>query len=109
LAVWKFGNTGPLIKFSLNLRPVKGVASKEPSPPLTDVTWKTFKDTDFLRKDAIYENMEGKWDAGPFGSYHCSCYQMYIARSHIERILRKRRLEKYPIMKRIQRCKENFH
>ena len=89
--------------FSLNPRPkpsstcktclchtegIKGVLTS-----FTDVSWRTFKDAACLRKDTIYESMEGKWDEGPFGGYHRACYQMYTAKSHLERVVRKRKSE----------------
>lgn len=88
--------------FSLNPRPWPVVSKsclchsdgiKDTLTSFTEVTWNTFKDAAFLRKDTIYGNMEGKWDTGPFGGYHRSCYQMYTAKSHIERIVRKRKSE----------------
>ena len=35
--------------------------------------------------------MKGKWEFGPFGGYHRKCYQNYTAKSHIERVVTKRR------------------
>ena len=37
--------------------------------------------------------MEGKWDDGPFGSFHRACYQMYTSKTHIERLVRKRKYQ----------------
>ena len=88
--------------FSLNPRPTSIESSsclchsdgiKGPLTSFTDVSWKTFEDAAFLRKDSIYENMEGRWDGGPFGGYHRSCYQMYTAKSHVERVVKKRKSE----------------
>ena len=35
--------------------------------------------------------MKGKWEFRPFGGYHRKCYQNYTAKSHIERVVTKRR------------------
>ncbi|KAL9951848.1 hypothetical protein ACROYT_G044583 [Oculina patagonica] len=59
----------------------------------TEISWQTFKESAFLRKDSIYESMQEKWDVGPFGGYHRVCYQMYTAKSHLQRVVKKRKLE----------------
>ena len=90
------------LEFSLNPRHTSVASTsclchidgiKDTLTSFSDVSWKSFKDAAFLRKDTIYENMEGRWNAGPFGSYHRSCYQTYTSKGHIERVVRKRRLE----------------
>ena len=62
--------------------------------PLTNfssLSWNTFKNACDLRQDDISQSMEGKWESGPFGGYHRKCYQNYTAKSHVERVVAKRR------------------
>lgn len=59
----------------------------------TDVSWKTFKEATALRDDDIARAMTTKWESGPFGGYHRVCYQMYTGKDHLQRVLKKRKLE----------------
>ena len=67
--------------------------TKGPLTSLTDVSWKTFEDAAFLRKDSIKKYMEGRWDLAPFGGYCRRCYQMYTIKSYVERVVKKTKLE----------------
>ena len=57
----------------------------------SSVSWKTFKSAAEFREDDISKSMKGKWEFGPFGGYHRKCYQNYTAKSHIARVVTKRR------------------
>lgn len=62
-----------------------------PVTEFSSVSWKTFKSAAEVREDDISKSMKGKWEFGPFGGYHRKCYQNYTAKSHIERVVTKRR------------------
>lgn len=57
----------------------------------SSTSWKTFRAACDARGDEISKAMQGKWGMGPFGNYHRKCYQTYTAKSHVERVLSKRR------------------
>lgn len=59
----------------------------------TDVSWETFKEAANLRHDQIADNMTGKWEDGPFGFYHRTCYQTYSAKNLLERVEKRRKIE----------------
>ena len=46
-----------------------------------------------MRRDDVSKHMEGKWESGPFGGYHRTCYQMYTGKQHLERIVKKRKID----------------
>ena len=53
----------------------------------------TFKEASDVRKDDISESTKGKWENGPLGMYHRSCYQNYTPKNVLNRVAKKRKIE----------------
>ena len=64
-----------------------------PLTNFTEVSWETFKAAASVRHDQIADDMCGKWENGPFGSYHRSCYQTYTAKNLLERVEKRKKLD----------------
>ena len=94
--------------FSLNPRPSASASKSNclchkpgvqgPLTNFSDVSWRTFKEASESRKDDISESMEGKWEGGPFGVYHRTCYQTYTAKNLPERVAKKRKIDTIPLV-----------